>query len=247
MLSIIICTRDPKRFETVEGHYNRLLAGIAHEIIRVDNPRSLAAGYNHGIDQARGDYLIFSHDDVEPVCDDFFQRLHQHLQHFDLVGLAGTNKLINGFWGAACYPYIFGQVAYPNANGPGYGVSVFNCPAAAVGGIQAFDGLFFAVRRQVVEKVRFDPVTFDGFHLYDLDFSFASFRAGFKLAVACDMPVIHSSPGKIDTVWKSYAERFDVKYQGKTPMGPIRPSAFSGVWVLTRQELVEVMRPPWMH
>ena len=41
--------------------------------------------------------------------------------------------------------------------------------------VQALDGLFMAARRSVIERVSFDPVTFDGFHGYDLDFSYPRF------------------------------------------------------------------------
>ena len=40
-------------------------------------------------------------------------------------------------------------------------------------------------------------VTFDGFHHYDLDFSYSAYRAGFRLAVVNDICIYHASERKI--------------------------------------------------
>jgi hypothetical protein len=53
----------------------------------------------------------------------------------------------------------------------GYEIRFFGAPDVVNGAIQGMDGLFFAARREVAEKVGFDEVTFDGWHGYDTDFT----------------------------------------------------------------------------
>ena len=76
---------------------------------------------------------------------------------------------------------------------------------ATVTGIQALDGFFMATKRQVVGKVRFDEQTFDGFHLYDTDFTFAAHLAGYRVAVCKDILIAHRSGGNFGETYAGYA------------------------------------------
>ena len=240
MVSIIICSINDVRFSSVAANYTHLLKDEPHEIIRIADARSLCEGYNRGVAQSRGEYLIFSHDDIEILNADFAVRLKQHLSEFDLVGVAGTNRLIRGEWVAAGPPYIFGQVAQRHLQ-HAFVVLIFNPGRRAFGGIHAMDGLFFAARRSVVEKIPFDAVTFDGFHYYDLDFTFAAHLAGFRLGIANDIHVVHESPGAHDEKWHHYLAKFEQKYASQLHRMPARPFSFSRVAVGSKRELLEVM------
>jgi hypothetical protein len=240
-ISIIICSIDNARFTAVSAMYERLLADVPHEIIRIPDARGMSEGYNRGIDRSSGDVLIFSHDDIEFITADFAQRLLAHLERFDLVGLAGTTLACGNSWFASAPPYLFGQVTNPDPRG-GFTVSLFGAPTPLIDGIQAVDGLFFAVNRRVVERVRFDE-TFDGFHFYDLDFSLSVFHAGFKMAVANDIHAIHASTGQFTEQWQRYVPRFQAKWQSRLPPRPERPLSFCGVSVRTKQEVLEIVRP----
>ena len=218
MFSIIVCSHRPARAEFVRGHFARLFGGHAHEFILIDDARSLGEGYARGLGRAAGDRLIFSHDDVEFVTADVAERLTRHLEQFDVVGIAGTTKLIDGAWVAAGDPYCYALVIYPD----GDDLFVVKCVGAGglcVPGMQALDGCFLACRREVAEAVGFDAATFDGFHLYDLDFTFAAYLKGFRLAVCRDLALIHASRGDPGDAWRMYAERFVAKYRGRLAAG----------------------------
>jgi GT2 family glycosyltransferase len=240
MISIIICSVDDARFAATSANLGNLLKNDPHEIIRIGDARSICEGYTRGVAQSRGEHLIFCHDDIEILNDDFAVRLRAHLAEYDLVGVAGTNRLIRGEWVAAGPPYIFGQVAQSHPQ-QGFVVRIFGAPARCVGGIRAMDGLFIAARRDVVEKIPFDSQTFDGFHHYDLDFSFAAHLAGFRLGIANDIHVIHKSWGSQDQDWQTYLRRFDQKYAGR--LNPMSPRRFYFAWVQarTKQEVMEIM------
>lgn len=240
MISVIICSINDARFSASSAQLASLLKDEAHEIIRIPDARSLGEGYTRGIAASRGEYLIFCHDDIEILNPDFASRLKKHLANFDLVGVAGTTRLISPEWVRAGPPYIFGQVAQVHPQG-GFLVRFFGIPDVAVGQIQAMDGLFFAARRSVVEKIQFDFKTFDGFHLYDLDFSFAAHLAGFRLAIANDIHILHASWGSQDQAWRHYADRFASKYADRVFRMPMRQFSFAATHVRTRAEMCEVM------
>jgi hypothetical protein len=237
--SVIICSIDSAKFTAAEQMYRRLL-GDSAQIIRIPDARGMCEGYNRGIDQSTGELLIFSHDDVEILSPDFAQKLQKHLQTFDMVGLAGTTRLCGGAWVIAGPPYVFGQVAEPTPEGD-YAMQFFGGSGPVVGGIEAVDGLMFAVRRAVVEKVRFDE-SFDSFHLYDLDFSASVGAAGFRLAVARDIWSLHSSAGKFDQRWQFYASKFEQKWAARLKPKTNRPFHNAIVRVRTKDEIVEVAR-----
>jgi len=245
MISIIFCSINETKAHAIEQHYRNLLGDAPHEIIAIRDARSLAEAYNRGIDRAVGDILIFSHDDIEfldPAT--WLVRLRTHLISFDVVGLAGTTRLISPAWAQAGPPYTFGQVAELDGRIAPFRVLLCSVPAPAVSRIQALDGLFFAVKRHVVQKVRFDENTFDGFHCYDVDFSYSAYLAGFQLAVATDLPVLHASQGSFGEEWKFYAQRFMDKHGARLIQMPPRQFQHALVAARTKQEILEIMTPP---
>ncbi|MBF0294376.1 MAG: glycosyltransferase [Magnetococcales bacterium] len=208
--SVIICSIDGEKERRAVAHYQRLLAGCAFEIVVIRDARSLCEGYNRGIRHAQGEILILSHDDIEILSPAFVPRLIRHLQHHDLVGVAGTSRLIQPRWVSAGWPYLHGMVAH-EAEGV-CKISVFGKPALTDPGAQALDGCWFALRRSLLEHVRFDEERFDGFHFYDLDFSFAAHLAGVRVAVCNDILALHDSPGHMDAAWWRYSALFAAKY-----------------------------------
>lgn len=217
LFSIIVCSIDRNRFEQVSANFYRLFGDEKIEIIGIHDARSLAEGYNRGIDQAHGDLLIFSHDDVEILTPDFARRIRAHLQDFDLIGVAGTTWLTGG----ACYPWEYCLVTSPLPESGKLIAFVHGGGDLIVPGIQALDGLFLAMRTEVAEAVRFDEQTFDHFHLYDLDFTFRAYLAGYRLAVCRDLFIVHHSHGRFDETWQKYSRRFEAKFADKLMPRPV--------------------------
>ncbi|MEJ0004917.1 MAG: glycosyltransferase [Steroidobacteraceae bacterium] len=242
MISVVCCSKDPARAEYIADHYHRLLGSEAHEVISVHNPRSLAEGYNFGAERATGEILIFSHDDIEfldPAR--WLRNLHEHMALFDVLGLAGTNRLVSAAWAQSGPPYTFGQVGEVDGRVAPFRVLIFAAPRPAVSGMQALDGLFLVVRREVLATTQFDAQTFDGFHCYDIDFTYCAHRAGFKLAVACDLPVLHASQGNFDQTWARYAERFKHKHSATLPPFNPRPFSHAVVGARSKEEVLQIL------
>ncbi|MDR2690094.1 MAG: glycosyltransferase family protein [Azoarcus sp.] len=263
VFSVIICSIDPLKFAQASECYRALLARDPHEIIGIHDARSLAEGYNRGLKQSSGDIVILSHDDILILDPAFGRKIRQRLRDFDLLGFAGTSRVISGCWFDAGRGWIHGVVAHRHdkiINLSGYGTS----PWPVVDNIQAIDGMCMMARRTVALEIGFDEATFDDFHLYDLDFSYSAWRAGKKLGVCCDIPVIHQSSGVYGKSQQEYARRFVAKH-GST-FGPcsrapsLRPEGlatyFSGhqpllaAWqfdILQRASIAERRRHAILH
>jgi GT2 family glycosyltransferase len=245
MTSIIICSVDDAKFSAVSEMYARLFGADGCQIIRIPDARSIAEGYNRGLRQCQGQHVIFSHDDIEILSPDLPAIVASRLAEFDVVGIAGTTRLVDPVWFRAGPPFIFGQVAHNR--GPGvYMVDLFGAGSRVAKGIQAMDGIFLAARVDVARQIGFDQDRFDGFHLYDLDFTYRAHLAGFRLAVCCDIFVLHQSIGVYDEVWRHYAARFLQKHAGRlAPLAP-HPFQWSAVQLAEKQMIVEHMTcPSW--
>ena len=212
MISIIVCSIDPAKFARVTANYRTLFAEHPYEIIGIHDARSLAEGYNRGIAQARGELLIFSHDDVEILSTNLADTLLRATSVLDVVGLVGTSRVLTAYWPQAGHPFLHGWITHPMSRTRQFAVTVYGVAAPLETGLQALDGMFFAVKREALRHLTFDAETFDGFHGYDLDFSFAAYRAGFKVGTTAEIALIHESAGDFDETWRLYARRFAEKY-----------------------------------
>ena len=221
MISVIMCSINPAKFAAVSKNLADRMADAPFEIIGIHDARSLAEGYNRGIAQSSGDILIFCHDDIEIITPDFDVRIRQYLEANDVVGCAGTSCLIDSNWIYAGDPFVHGVVAYPADDA--WPANRFDLVvwgglnSATITGVQALDGFFMATNRRVVETIRFDESSFDGFHVYDTDFTFAAHLAGYKVAVCKDILIAHQSRGNFGEAYAAYAAKFMQKYRGRLP------------------------------
>lgn len=246
-ISIVICSINTEKFKAVSQTYAQALAGESYELIAIHDAKSLAQGYNRGIEQSRGSIVIFSHDDIEILVPDFGRKLRNYLNVYDIVGVAGTTCLIDAKWLAAGHPYVHGNVTHPAGQSGEFELTVYGARSTVVKHVQALDGLFFAVRRKVLDAIQFDAVIFDGFHCYDVDFTFSAYQKGFKLAVCNDLTLIHLSDGKFDAAWALYRERFLVKHGAKLGNKPPRDSMLASLVVKNRQEVLGACTPEALH
>jgi hypothetical protein len=242
VFSVVTCSIDPAKFSAVSEMYHRVLAGHRHEIIGIHDAKSLAEGYNRGFAQAAGEIIIFSHDDVEFLCADLGGPILRSMQQNDLLGIVGTTRLEHPMWSKAGPPYNFGQIAHTNVDGT-FAVEINSVPTREVRGIQAMDGVCLIAHRRVLDVVKFDAERFTAFHLYDTDFTFSAYLAGLRLAVCCDLPLIHFSRGPLSNIWRREADIFQAKRGWE--MAPYRQRRFlvTEIRVPTREEIREVMTP----
>ena len=163
-----------------------------------NNKQSISKAYNKAIDfciEEDIDYLVLCHDDVilENVTE---AKLLENFDRFDMFGVAGATEcklekpalwhLMGGGFGSG---NLHGAVAHLNGNKKG--MTAFGpYPQRVV----MVDGVFMGISRKVFESIRFDEKCPAKFHFYDIDYSMAAHKAGYKVGVS-DIIITHASPG----------------------------------------------------
>jgi GT2 family glycosyltransferase len=222
MISIITCSREPPSTYLHERNVRKTATGPI-EYIRMDNRErryGLCAAYNLGVQKARGDILVFVHEDaffMESGWDAVLAKKFTDTT-LGLVGIAGTQFLFPDppGWVVAGRPFIRGKVVHETHGGDRFHLTVFSWDESDVE-VVAVDGLFFAIRRRLFDDIRFDEATFDGFHFYDLDICM-QVRRTHRCIVTSEILITHRSGGAFDETWRKYAQRFTTKYKAELPV-----------------------------
>jgi tetratricopeptide (TPR) repeat protein len=169
-----------------------------------NNSEGLSTIYNTAIEEARTDpaILIFIHDDV--YLSDYYwaEHLHQALEHFDIVGLAGNRRRVPR---QASWMYLdeeFTRDNYDNLSGVlGHGDPFPNLRQLSVYGepgqeVKLLDGVMLAVRSHTLidRDLRFDPRF--RFHFYDMDFCRQAEIRNIRMGTWA-ISVVHASAGAL--------------------------------------------------
>jgi tetratricopeptide (TPR) repeat protein len=219
-LSFVTCSVTPSKLARLRASLETALTGKRWELIAITDARSLSEGYARGMTLGNGDLLVFCHDDIEILCDQFYDRLVGACTDADVVGVAGVTLLNGPALSWAGTPHMHGAVTYPRADG-GYSPSICSAEGPRIDRAQALDGLFIAVWRQVAASLGFDATTFDGFDFYDVDFSYRAWKNGFRLRIQTDLRLLHASRGKFGEKYAYYSERFRQKHEEFAGCPPI--------------------------
>jgi hypothetical protein len=214
LVSVVICSIDRAKFERAQASYARAFGDDPWELIGIHDARSLSEGYARGFARAKGDLVVFSHDDIEVLSGQLGSALASALAEADVAGLVGTTFLAGPAFAWSGKAFSRGRIAEPAKGREGIDLVVFNPVPRLSTGMQALDGVFIAATRRAVDSVGFDAVTFDGFHLYDMDFTYRAHLAGLKVAITPGIVIRHDSTGSFDAKWNDYAGRFLAKFPG---------------------------------
>lgn len=201
LVSVVICSIDPAKFATVTADYRARFPAGKLEIIGIHDAKGLNEAYNRGLDQARGDIVVFSHDDIRLLNDNFAARMMSHLRQFDLIGVAGTTLATGPTFGWTGYPHSHGWVAHPVPGGAGFMAGTYTLDTAPVPGAQMLDGLWFAARTVAARRIRFDD-QLPGFHGYDADFTYRCHLGGLRVAICPGLWIMHASQGNFGEAWQ---------------------------------------------
>ena len=247
VISVITCTIDPEKYRRFESMLPHAFSREPYEIVKIPDAKSLCEGYTRGAERAKGDLLVFCHDDITFLNRNLDDLLYENLAIHDIVGVAGTTHLREGSWAASGFPYLHGQIAHAKPGMPEHTLHLYGCgrDPIQVPGIQALDGVFFALKRKTMDQLKFDAKIFDGFHLYDLDFTYGAFLKGKKLVVDHRIHILHFSGGSYDKNWKRYRYFFNRKYRSWLRPPRDIPLAYYKNWVYApddREALVAQMR-----
>lgn len=212
LASVVVCSIDEGKLANLHASCVRSFGSWPWELVAIRDARSLCEGMSRGFAAAAGELVVFCHDDIEILTPSIGAALSRGLDQADVVGVVGSTRLAGPAFAWGGKAFTRGRVAEPSSTGRGVDLVVYNPVPGVAGGIAALDGLFIAARRDAVKSVGFDATTFDGFHLYDMDFCWRAHQAGLRLAVTSEIVVRHDSKGGFDARWEAYARRFMEKH-----------------------------------
>ena len=226
-ITIIVNSCDDGRYRLFTERFLEKISLLDVDVIRISNAVSMAEGYNRGALCAKGEWLIFCHDDIGVLDNDIAGILLHAMKNADVFGPCGTRKLVSGNWYDAGQPYICGAVVAPDyTRKNSYQLELFSKSSDPLCmGIQALDGLFIACKRHVFDSLKgFDEVHLLGFHTYDIDFTFRAHLAGYTCVVANNLLLLHDSnvaeftDEKLNE-WASEQRAFEVRFESDLSVG----------------------------
>ena len=188
------------------------------EILTFQNngQQSLTELYNEVLKRAKNDIIVFCHDDLIFETNDWGKKILNHFKknsRYGIIGLAGTNHLINGTWWSikesmhGIVNHTDGVKKWASNFSPDQGDKVKD--------MIVLDGLFFAVdKKKIVHGFDED---FKGFHFYDLPFCFENYVSGVKIGVINNIRITHKSVGQTNDQWEENRILFSEKYKSNLP------------------------------
>jgi GT2 family glycosyltransferase len=214
MISIIICSRTASISDELTKNIDQTI-GIPYELVVIDNSEnlySIFSAYNEGVKRSKYEVLCFMHDDIIFKTKDWGMKVMNRFNSPKLgaIGVAGSPyyAILPGAWWSGGYicQSIYGEqeLAYESKQDNALPVVVL-------------DGLWFCVRKSLFSMIRFDDITFSGFHYYDMDISLQIQQNGYKLLNVYDISIQHSS-GKLDTIWLNNALLLQKKWENNLPI-----------------------------
>ena len=193
-----------------------------YEIIPIENNgiMSLSKAYNTIIDKSNNDIVVLIHDDIK-IEQNWGLKLLKHFNKntHDIIGVAGTTMLPkSGQWWEQ--PLNMKGIVKHSKDGKTWVSKFSETQGYDIHDVVILDGLFLAFNKNNI-KHKFDE-EFNGFHFYDLGFTFPNYLDNVKIGVITDIRVTHYSIGETNNQWEENRKQFIEKYSdvlNKTKFG----------------------------
>lgn len=187
------------------------------EIVNTGN-KSLTECYNEILKTAKNDYVVFTHSDLTLETKQWgakLIKLFERNKHIGIIGVAGTKEMpASGCWWENKRK-MYGRVAH--TSGDKTWLSAYSDDLGhEIEETVVVDGVFFAVEKNRI-KTHFNE-EFDGFHFYDISFTFENHLLGVGVGVTTLIRVNHASIGQTNEAWESHRKLFIKKYEGNLPV-----------------------------
>ena len=202
---------------------NCLLKGLDrqsadYELILLDNTgnnyRSAAEALNKGGRDAKGDYLMFAHQDVQLFSKDWLENVESRLRllpNLGIAGVAGNLEMIKGLVSNLKHgepPRLAGNIEIERPEK-----------------VQTLDECLILIPRAVFFLQKFDEETCDDWHLYAVDYCLSIKKLGYDVYVIPDY-VYHLSHGNLSKGYYRTLKKVIAKHKDAYPI----IYASVGVW-----------------
>lgn len=227
MITVVYCTKEPN-----QNHIDHIIksSGLHNkiEVIEIINNsdsnssfytggESLTKAYNRGLKQAKNDIVVFCHDDISIETKQWGNKLIKQFDRnpeFGIIGVAGSKYMPeSGKWWED-QNKMYGRVKHTQ-NGKTWLSAYSEDLGQVLEEVVVVDGVFFAINKNRI-KQEFDE-NVEGFHFYDVSFSFLNFLSGVKVGVSTLIHINHHSIGLTNDAWETNRVKFAHEYAPHLP------------------------------
>jgi hypothetical protein len=236
MISIVICTVQLNKLTQIERNISETIS-VEYELIVIDNSNAnynIFQAYNIGVERSKFDILCFMHDDIVYHTANWGNAVLNHFgsEETGMIGIGGTRFLssIPTIWWAGGERFS-DQINGPlcinciqtDRNHPHKSLNSFINPENNIRTkVVALDGLWFCIRKDLFEKIRFDDINYSGFHFYDLDICMQIGMLNQMIYCIFDITIEHISSSKHDQIWIQNCETFYRKWKSYLPISQVK-------------------------
>lgn len=230
MISIIICNRGNEINKDLENNIIRTIGAVDYEIISINNEDgkyNIFQAYNIGVEKARFPYLCFMHDDIRFHTSNWGNNVVNHFsdKQVGMIGVAGPTYLSRTpgvWWGINSLVNQTYSTRQRNIDtnrlNPHEQHTTNNNPfEEKVSEVVALDGLFFCIRKDLFNVIKFDE-KYGGFHFYDIDISMQVFKLNYRILCVYDILVEHISVSNLSVEWIESSRTFYNKWETFLPI-----------------------------
>jgi hypothetical protein len=185
MVSIICVFNNRKILENYLLKSLKNQKGIDYELILIDNTKnvfkSASSALNYGGGKAKGDFLIFVHQDIsfekEDALKNFVEKLNMYPN--SIVGIAG--RLEEG---------VITKLKHGEKKIYAGNINNFDSKE-----VQTVDECLFSIPQKIFKKNNFNEKIINGWHLYSVEYCIRLKEKGIKTNVVNVEGIYHLSPG----------------------------------------------------
>ena len=180
-----------------------------YELILLDNTknqfRSAAQALNVGARQAKGDNLVFVHQDVEFIDSHVLLNIHRSLELLYKNAIVGAAGIMNE-------EGVVTSIVQGSSKQPAGEIV-----SSTLTEVQTLDEVLIGMPRDVYEKLKFDEEFLHGWHLYGVDLCLRARSMGIKSYVI-PLNCFHLSKGSLDFSYAKDLYRIIRKNRAHFPM-----------------------------
>ncbi len=226
MISLIICSREGYISDTLMRNINDTVK-LPYELVVIDNSKneySIFDAYNTGAERSKSDILCFMHEDILFKTYGWGLIVKEALMNpqVGVIGVAGSKvktKTISPWWIADNYQsndIFFNNVIHTEDEL--VKLQSLNVKGDNLIEVAVIDGVWMCCKKHIWENAKFDSVTYNNFHFYDLDLCMQVYMQGFRNYVFTNIFIEHNSTGNINYEWINAAQAFHKKWQNNLPI-----------------------------
>ncbi|WP_035141641.1 glycosyltransferase [Flavobacterium daejeonense] len=221
MISIIICCRKKKIDFELELNI-QMTIGCEYELIVIDNSEnkySIFEAYNLGIEQSKGEYLCFIHDDILFHTQDWgnvISNIFASDAYIGLIGIAGAKmktKMPSAWWDCPKEYKMLNIIQHLNSNIVEH--QQIGWRENTIEEVVVIDGVFMVAKK--LSFLRFNEKMF-GFHNYDMNLSLECLINNYKIVVTKEILIEHFSLGTLNESWYTSTIKFRKLYRRYLPL-----------------------------